>query len=63
VHFDDVPRDTLLSEEGGYFDPLITLQLDNLTHLLVVNEGAVTGEFLRRNVSHPYKQERTGIAK
>ena len=37
---------TLLREERGYLCPLVTLELDDLAHLLVVNEGAVTSELL-----------------
>ena len=42
---------TLLREERGYLCPLVTLKLDDLAHLLVVNEGAVTSELLATRVS------------
>jgi hypothetical protein len=42
---------TLLREECGYLSPLVTLELDYLAHLLVVDEGAVASELLAGGVS------------
>ena len=42
---------TLLREESGYLGPLVTLELDHLAHLLVVDEGAVASELLAGSVS------------
>jgi hypothetical protein len=42
---------TLLREECGYLSPLVTLELDDLTHLLVVDEGAVASELLVAGLS------------
>ena len=38
--------DTILDEEIGDLAALVSLELDDLTHLLVVNESAIAGEFL-----------------
>ena len=46
VNLDSRLRDPFLGEEIRYLESLITLELDDLTHLLVVDEGAVAGEFL-----------------
>lgn len=46
VHLDGGPGDTFFSKEGEYLGPLITLELDDLAHLFVLDEGAVAGEFL-----------------
>jgi len=46
VQLDGGLRDTLFREEGGYLETLITLKLDDLTHLLVFNEGTIAGKFL-----------------
>lgn len=48
VHLDGGPGDTFFSKEGEYLGPLITLELDDLAHLFVLDEGAVAGEFLKR---------------
>ena len=47
MQLDGIPRNTLFGEEVGYLGPLITLKLDNLTHLFVVDDGTVAGKFLR----------------
>jgi len=46
VQLDGGLWDPLFSEEVGDLDPLITLKLDDLTHLLVVNESTVASKFL-----------------
>jgi hypothetical protein len=46
VQLDRVLRDTFLRQEVGYLETLITLQLDDFTGFLVVDKGAVAGEFL-----------------
>lgn len=48
VQLDCVLGDPLLGQEGGDLKPLVTLELDDLSHLFVVDECAVTGEFLFR---------------
>jgi hypothetical protein len=47
MQLDSVPRDALFCEEVGYFDPLVTLKLDDLTHFLVVNEVTVACKLLQ----------------
>lgn len=42
-----VLRNAIFREEIGDLEPLITLKLDDLTHLLVFNESAVAGKFLK----------------
>ena len=39
-------RESVLDEEGRDLGPLISLKLDNLTHLLVFDKSTVTGKFL-----------------
>jgi hypothetical protein len=46
VQLNGVARDALLGEEVGHLRALITLELDNLAHLFVVDESAVAGKFL-----------------
>jgi hypothetical protein len=47
VQLDGGLGDPFLREEVGDLEPLITLKLNDLTHLLVVDESAVAGEFLK----------------
>jgi len=49
-------RNTFFREEVRYLQTLITLKLDDLTHLLVFNEGTITGKFLLESL-----QELLGI--
>jgi hypothetical protein len=46
MQLDGVLRDSLFREEADNLKPLITLKLDDLTHLLVVNESAVASKLL-----------------
>jgi len=46
MQLNGVPGDALFHEEVGYFDPLITLKLYDLTHLLVVNEVTIASKLL-----------------
>lgn len=46
VYLDGGLLDPILGQKRRDLDALITLQLDDLAHLLVVDEGAVAGEFL-----------------
>ena len=46
MQLDGVLRDTLLGQEVLNLDPLITLELDDLASLLVLNDGTVASEFL-----------------
>jgi len=46
VHLDGGLRDALFHEEGGDLETLVTLQLDDLAHLLVVHQSPVASEFL-----------------
>jgi len=41
--------DAILDKKIGNFATLVSLELDDLTHLLVVNEGAIAGEFLLKS--------------
>ena len=51
MELDRGPGNTLFREECGYLGPLVTLELDDLTHLLVVDEGAIASELLEAGVS------------
>lgn len=51
MQLDGVLRNALLREELDNLKPLITLQLDDLTHLLVVNESAVASKLLYEIIS------------
>lgn len=46
VQLDGVLRNSLFGEEGGDLEPMVTLQLDDLSHLFVLDERPVTGKFL-----------------
>jgi len=46
MNLDGVLADTLADEEGGDLRTLVTLELDDLAHLLVVDERAVARELL-----------------
>lgn len=50
VQLDGVLRNAFLREELDNLKPLITLQLDDLTHFLVVDECAVTSKLLCETV-------------
>lgn len=58
MQLDSVPRDALFDKEVCNLDPLIALKLDDLTHLLIVNEVAVASELLRRS-DKPTSKDRT----
>jgi hypothetical protein len=51
VQFDGLLVDTIFGEKVGYLNTLITLKLDDLTHLLVIDECTVAGEFLDVSIS------------
>ena len=46
VDLDGTLRDALLGEELRNLYTLITLKLDDLTSLLIIDEGTVAGKFL-----------------
>ena len=46
VDLDGALRDALLNKECGDLQPLVALQLDDLSSLLILNESTVAGEFL-----------------
>lgn len=46
VHLDSTLFHSVVDQEGGDLNALITLQLDDLAHLLVFDERAVASEFL-----------------
>jgi hypothetical protein len=54
VQLDRALGNTLLREEGGYLEPLISLELNHLTEFVVVDESAVASEFLgeHRHIAH-----------
>jgi hypothetical protein len=51
MQFDSALGDPFLCEEVGYLESLITLELNDLAHLFIVDEGAVAGEFLVPTIS------------
>ena len=57
MQLNSVFRDALFGEEIGNLDPLVTLKLNDLTHLLIVNEIAVASKFLQNLVSQRPKIE------
>ena len=46
MNLDRVLGNALLDEECGDLQPLITLELDDLASLLIIDEGSVASEFL-----------------
>jgi TFIIF-interacting CTD phosphatase-like protein len=46
MELDDVLRNPLFGEEALNLDSLVTLELDDLAHLVVVDERPVAREFL-----------------
>lgn len=46
VHLDRLLGKSLFHQKVGYLDPLVTLKLDDLAKLFVVDECAVASEFL-----------------
>ena len=46
VDLDGALRDALLNKECGDLQPLVALQLDDLSSLLILNESTVAGKFL-----------------
>ena len=46
MQLDGVLGDTLLGQEVLNLNPLVTLELDDLASLLVLNKGAIASEFL-----------------
>ena len=46
VHLDRGPRDSLFDKEVGNLGALVSLELDDLTGLFVVDKCAVASEFL-----------------
>lgn len=46
MHFDSRLLDTIVDEEVGDLGTLITLQLNDLAHLFVFDEGAVASKLL-----------------
>ena len=54
MNLDRVLGNALLDEECGDLQPLITLELDDLAGLLIINESTVAGKFLwcRTTISH-----------
>ena len=51
MQLDGRPGDPFLGEEVRDLDSLIALELDDLAHFLVVNEGPVAGKFLQIQAS------------
>jgi len=48
MHLDGGFLQAILDEEGGDLGTLVSLKLDDLAHLLIVDECTVASEFLRR---------------
>ena len=46
MQLNGVLGDTLLGQEVLNLDPLVTLELDDLASLLILDEGTVASEFL-----------------
>lgn len=46
MQLDGVLGDTLFCQEVRNFDPLVTLELDDLASFLIVDDGTVAGELL-----------------
>ena len=46
VQLDRALGNTLLCEECGYFEPLVSLELDYLTEFIIVNKSAIASKFL-----------------
>jgi hypothetical protein len=55
VYLDSRFFDAILNKEIGDLASLVSLKLDDLTHLLIVNEGAIASEFLSAFVSVPVR--------
>lgn len=49
MQLDSVPGDALFGEEVCNLDPLVTLKLNDLTHLFIINEVAVASELLKQS--------------
>lgn len=49
VQLDGVLRYSLFGEEGGDLEPMVTLELDDLSHLFVLDERTITGKFLDKS--------------
>lgn len=54
VNLDGTLGNALLSEELGNLYTLITLKLDDLASLLIIDEGTVAGEFLFLSSQPPW---------
>ena len=52
MHLDGGFLQTILDEEGGDLGTLISLELDDLAHFLIVDKSAVASEFLSRLIKH-----------
>ena len=52
MHFNDVPRNAFLDEETQNFLPLVTLELNDLTKNFILNQVAVTSEFLLESLQN-----------
>ena len=48
MHLDGGFFQTILDEEGGDLGTLVSLELDDLSHFLIVDKSAVASEFLAR---------------
>jgi hypothetical protein len=51
VYLDSRFFDAILDKKIGNLATLVSLELDDLTHFLIVNEGAIASEFLFAFVS------------
>ncbi len=56
MHLDGSSIDSFIGKEGGNLDTLVTLELDDLAHLLVVDECAVAGELLNKQLAIEHRR-------
>ena len=59
MHLDGGFLQTILNEEGGDLGTLISLELDDLAHFLIVDKSAVASEFLSKLIRLIDKQKKS----
>jgi hypothetical protein len=58
MHLDGGFFHSVIDEEGRYLGALVSLKLNNLAHLLVIDEGAVACELLIINCVRLYSERK-----